>query len=405
VTAIRVTEPSGSGGAIQFASDCDFDSSPNFVFLTGSEFFGVGTPYPSATLHAAGDTILGSDFSSFHQVTGSMFVTGSGVTSNYFYLITGSVRPSHLPGQIFWDDREQTVTVDLGINDTRLQVGQEQFVYGRNTSTQNIAVGDVIKISGAQGDRVTFKKAISNIQGIAAGNENEIIGIASTPILINQFGYVTTFGIANDMPTNASKGFVAGDVLFLSNTVSGAFTKNRPPAPYDIVPVGIVVRVAPGAGSNGIIFVKPSEPVHMNDISGITGSNIPNGTSYWRYESSTGITALSQQITASSLTFTKNFVTPTTRITQSIYTASVTDYRIGVRYTSTGSVFIKLPKIFDVGARDLKFKDEEGNAQNNNITIVASGSDLIDGSSTAIMSRNYMAINIYNDGINKWFIE
>ena len=405
MTAIRVTEPSGSGGAIQFASDCDFDSSPNFVFLTGSEFFGVGTPSPSATLHAAGDTILGSDFSSFHQVTGSMFVTGSGVTSNYFYLITGSVRPSHLPGQIFWDDREQTVTVDLGIADTRLQLGQEQFVYGRNTSTENIAVGDVIRISGAQGDRVTFEKAISNIQGVNASDQNEVIGIASTPILINEFGYVTTFGLANDMPTFASSGFSEGDVLFLSNVTSGAFTNVRPSAPYDIVPVGIVVRVAPGAGENGIIFVKTEEPTHLNDISGFTGSNIPDGNSYFRYNSTTEIFSLSQEITASSLTFSQNFVTPTTRITQSIYTASITDYRIGVRYTNTGSVFIQLPKIFDVGERDLKFKDEEGNAQNNNITIVASGSDLIDGSSTTIMSRSYMAINIYNDGIDKWFIE
>ena len=64
-----------------------------------------------------------------------------------------------------------------------------------------------------------------------------------------------------------------------------------------------------------------------------------------------------------------------------------------------------LPKISDVGERDLRFKDEEGNAALNNITIIASGSDLIDGDATAVLNRNYMAIGLYNDGVSNWYIE
>ena len=97
-------------------------------------------------------------------------------------------------------------------------------------------------------------------------------------------------------------------------------------------------------------------------------------------------------------TFTRRITTPTASVTTS-------DYRLGIRYTQTGSVQILLPKISDVGERDLRFKDEEGNAKKNNITIITSGSDLIDGDINAIMNRNYMAIGLYNDGVSNWYIE
>ena len=111
------------------------------------------------------------------------------------------------------------------------------------------------------------------------------------------------------------------------------------------------------------------------------------------------------------LTVTGSFISSgsirfkTYRLTTGSYTASLDDYRIGVRYTQTGSVSIQLPLISTSGEIEYKFKDEEGNAKKNNITIIASGSDLIDGDVNAILNRNYMAISLYNDGTSNWFIE
>ena len=95
----------------------------------------------------------------------------------------------------------------------------------------------------------------------------------------------------------------------------------------------------------------------------------------------------------------------TYRLTSSAYTASVDDYRIGVKYTLTGSVEIQLPLISTAGEIEYKFKDEEGNSKKQNITIIASGSDLIDGDNNIILNRNYMAVGLYNDGTSNWFIE
>ena len=106
-----------------------------------------------------------------------------------------------------------------------------------------------------------------------------------------------------------------------------------------------------------------------------------------------------------STTLSGSLTTKTYRLTAASYTASASDYRIAVRYTDTGSVAIQLPLISQAGELEYKFKDEEGNAALNNITIIASGSDLIDGDATAIMNRNYMAIGLYNDGVSNWYIE
>ena len=110
-------------------------------------------------------------------------------------------------------------------------------------------------------------------------------------------------------------------------------------------------------------------------------------------------------IITGSLIYNASITTYTRRITAATASVATSDYRLGIRYTQTGSVQILLPKISDVGERDLLFKDEEGNADTNNITIVASGSDTIDGSATAILDRNYIAIGLYNDGISNWYIE
>ena len=46
MTALRVTEPSGSNGAVQFNTNGDLDASANFVFATGSNsLFVTGTSY------------------------------------------------------------------------------------------------------------------------------------------------------------------------------------------------------------------------------------------------------------------------------------------------------------------------------------------------------------------------
>jgi len=88
VTAVRILEPSGSNGSIQFAVDGDFSSSDNLVFITGSERLGIGTPAPAAKLHVSGGTIFGGVAADLHQFTGSAQFS-SGLSGSLTRLVDG----------------------------------------------------------------------------------------------------------------------------------------------------------------------------------------------------------------------------------------------------------------------------------------------------------------------------
>lgn len=227
-------------------------------------------------------------------ITGSLTISGSGVSLN-----TPEVRfdsnhtaAGHTPGRVSWNNLDGTLDLDVLSTGVTLQIGQEQHIYGRNTSGVTINNGDAVRITGAQGDNATFEKAIALAQPFSNTDRNEIIGIATETIADSSFGYITTFGKVRGIDTTL---FATGSILYVSHTTSGSLVTSKPPAPYAIMRAGIVIRSA----ADGIIFCRPKDPVHLNDITGITGSSIPAGTSYWSYDSGSGISSLTNQLTAS----------------------------------------------------------------------------------------------------------
>ena len=49
-------------------------------------------------------------------------------------------------------------------------------------------------------------------------------------------------------------------------------------------------------------------------------------------------------------------------------------------------------------------KDEKGNANTHNITILASGSQTIDGVTSILLESPYAAVVLYTDGTSKYFV-
>ena len=84
-------------------------------------------------------------------------------------------------------------------------------------------------------------------------------------------------------------------------------------------------------------------------------------------------------------------------------TASTSDKILGVN--ATASLEIRLPAASGFSAGQyFTVKDEAGNANSNNITILTTGSDTIDGQTFIILESAYAAVNIYSNGSNKFFI-
>lgn len=398
------------------------------------------------------------------NITGSLLLTASHIAQvDYIDFETGSVVPAWKSGRVFWNDIDGALSVYNAEQDITLQVGQENWTRVRNNTGTTVTNGTVVKVIGSQGDAPTVERAQSIAKSGSINVDTQILGVATHDIEDNSFGYVTTQGLVRGLTTNA---FNDGDTLFVGTGSAGVLQNTAPRAPYEIIPVGVCVKA--GTGGSGIIYVAVQQPLdfldlssveqsgsysygdlwtyvpsgsfgvwrHTNQLSGsygITGSLIVKGTGSFDYlfvntivsssvvyssgsnqlgDATDDIQRLIGSILISGSTYITgstslngSLTTKTFRLTGSAYTASATDYRIGVRYTDTGSVSIQLPLISKVGQIEYKIKDEEGNATVNNITLVASSSNLIDRSSTAVLRRDYIAVGLYNDGVSNWYIE
>ena len=91
------------------------------------------------------------------------------------------------------------------------------------------------------------------------------------------------------------------------------------------------------------------------------------------------------------------------RAVSATITASVSDRILGV--SGSSAIDIRLPSAADYDAGQFfTIKDESGAADSNNITILTSGSQTIDGQTSIILESPYSAVNLYSDGTSKFFI-
>tara|TARA_B100001094_G_scaffold332483_1_gene404760 strand:+ start:1506 stop:2252 length:747 start_codon:yes stop_codon:yes gene_type:complete len=92
------------------------------------------------------------------------------------------------------------------------------------------------------------------------------------------------------------------------------------------------------------------------------------------------------------------------RNVSSTVTASLTDYYIGTN-TTNGILSIRLPDAANLlNGQTYVVKDEAGTANSNNVTILASGSQTIDGQNSVILESPFASIQLYCNGTNKYFI-
>lgn len=229
---------------------------------------------------------------SFQQVLD--YVTGS--TFNELVFDTTHVATGHTTGRFSWNATDATLDLNMSGSDVTLQLGQEQHIYVKNQSGVDINNGEAVRIVGSTGTNITIEKAIARLSDLSAPDEtNGIVGVATENIANNNFGYITTYGLVRDFDTVGSGS--EGSILYLSNTVSGAYTSIRPNAPYEVVEVGVLVVSGP---SNGEVFVQPREPILFSDVTPFSTASIPAAQkSYFCYDDTTKIVSLSNQITAS----------------------------------------------------------------------------------------------------------
>jgi hypothetical protein len=247
----------------------EFDS----LFMTNQEVSGYVeerisgnyTPLSDFETHEHSIQISGMINSIFYSGNTDIYVKKIEVKSHikmsgsYIDLETNMENPSWLSGRIFYDNKEGTLSYYNDCPEVIANLGQEHFIKVVNKTGSPITNGQIVYINGAQGNRPTIALAQADTEIKSA----HTIGMATHNISDNETGYITTKGLVYGLNTN---GFSEGDVIYLSPTVSGEFTKIQPYAPNHYIRVGYITKSHVTDGNVLVDVINGFESYELHDV-------------------------------------------------------------------------------------------------------------------------------------------
>ena len=243
------------------------------------------------------------------------------------------------------------------------------------TGTKNVGVGYLALHALTTGGTNTANGYYSLVAN-TTGNNNTANGYASL--------YGNTTGGNNTANGYQAGRFISGGVgLNQTSTYSTYIGFNAYPLASGDTNETVIGNGAVGSGSNTVTLGG----------TGTTGTIIPYGN--------VGIGTPSP---SSTLTVNGSFATNLQEISTST-TIAATSSIVGVTSITT-PITITLPPVSSMAeGSEITVKDEAGDANTYNITVQGSAtSQKIDGATTTILTSNYQAIKIYENGSN-WYIE
>lgn len=192
-------------------------------------------------------------------------------------------------GRLKWNDTDGTLEFGLKGGNVTLQIGQEEVVHILNNTATAFTDLQVIRVTGASGQRMTGALAQANSEITSAST----FAVVTEPIAKNQVGFATVSGLVRDVDTNA---FNEGDALYLSPTVAGGITNVKPTAPSHVVQIGWCVRKNQ---NNGSIYVNVQNGYELDELHNVKINGLANGqvltwnatTSLWENKAPTGSTS------------------------------------------------------------------------------------------------------------------
>jgi hypothetical protein len=181
-------------------------------------------------------------------------------------------------GEVEYNDTQGSLIQGLKGGNVTNVIGQQLHQRVNNKTGAPLSKGDVVYLSGSQGNRITVAKALATSDPTSANT----FGIVAEEILDNATGYVITEGLITNINTSS---LTQDSAVYLSGTTAGALTSIKPQAPIHAVYMGVCVKTNAGSGSLLIKIRNGQELDELHDVQ-IT-SPVNNASLY--YKSSEGI--------------------------------------------------------------------------------------------------------------------
>ena len=200
------------------------------------------------------------------------------INTDYVQLDTVATPPTIVEGTLAWNDGEGTADLGLKGGNVVYQLGEQEFCRVYNQQGATISKGQVVYISGAQGNRVAVQLAQANSEI----GSRATIGIVAETIAAGAEGWVQVSG---KLPKLNTTGLTEGSPLYLSPTTAGAYTQTRPTAPDNTVILGWVERVNATVGS---IYIKVDNGYELDELHNVLINTATNGDTLI-YNSTVGV--------------------------------------------------------------------------------------------------------------------
>lgn len=246
-----INVPSGTDPVATLYNDALVITENNGILIngTGSNTIDIST---NATPLNNASAIVSRDSNRSFDITAIDFDTSASATAAV--------------GRLHWDDGEGSLTFTLKNGNIDLPIGQKEVVLCYNGSGSPMTKGQVVYISGAQGQ----KPSISLSNAATEAGSTKTFGVVSESIANGADGFVTTFGIVRGINTIA---YAEGDLLWLSAS-AGQFTNVMPEAPNHGVFIGYVIR---SHASSGEIFVRVDNGPELGEIHDVALTSVTDG--------------------------------------------------------------------------------------------------------------------------------
>lgn len=189
------------------------------------------------------------------DITSLTGVTGGISTPDFIAFDTTPETVPTAPGSLYWDSANgnQTLSLVMANGDATQQIGEE--TYFRIRASAAITEGQVVMFTGTIGGSGALTGAPAS--GLVATTASYIMGIATHNLAINEWGYITSFGLVRGInTTGGAEAWVDGQILYYNPSVAGGLTKTVPTAPNAKIQVCAVVNAA--SGGSGSVFVRPT---------------------------------------------------------------------------------------------------------------------------------------------------